>query len=127
MPDNGGVEVTQPHASLIAAMLQAGTALQVSRIEGDRTEASTWFDLGTDCVCVGDDDEGLVTISAFGSTALTAIEATHGISVTGDLDTVAEADVVVELTTTTLNTDPATTERAVIARIDGQWKNVKGA
>jgi hypothetical protein len=127
MPGDGGVEITQPHATLLAGMFEAPMVLQVSWIEGDVTTLSTWFDLGTDCVRVGNDDEGIVEIAAFTTSAVEAIEATLGIEVTGTLKESAEADVIVEMARIAGRHDDQTvTTRSVVARVDGRWWSMEG-
>lgn len=120
MPDDGGVEVTQPHATLLAGIFDAPVVFQVSRLEGTDAATATWFDLGEDCVRVVV-DEGLVDMDAFLSPAASAIDRTLGIDVRGVLPAHAAADVVVEITRTELHTTPANTVRAVVARVEGTW------
>jgi len=126
MPDGGGVEITQPHATLIAGMFEAPTVRQVSWIEGDATTVWTWFDLGTDCVRVGGNDEGVVELAAFTTSAVDAINSTLGIEVTGTLKDQAAAEVVVEITTTELGSEPTAITRSVAARVDGRWWSLGG-
>ncbi len=122
MPHDGGVEITQPHATLIAGMFEAPTVLQVSRIEGDTTTVWTWFDLGTDCVRVSSDDDGIIELSAFTTSAVEAINSTLGIEVTGTLTEPAEAEVVVEIAITSGRHDEQTvTTRSVVAQVSGRW------
>lgn len=126
MPDGGGVEVAQPHATLLAGIFDATVVLQVTWVEPSITHTSTWFALTDDCVRVVV-DEGIVDIDALVLTAEEAIDRTLGINVKGTLPAESEAEVVVEITRTDLHAVPAHTTRSVVARVDGTWYSLAAA
>lgn len=123
MPATGGVEIPQPHATLLSGLLDAPLVHTVSWIEGDDTELTTWFEhLGPQPATVRmRDRDGIVELVLYDASAMTAVESTLGIEVVGDLQPGTLADVVVEVITTTRSTVPVTVERRVAGRVDGRW------
>lgn len=121
MPDDGGVEVTQPHATLIAGMLDAELVRQVTRTEGDQVDVWTWFDLDTSSVRVTADDEGIVDIAAFTTPSLAAIESTLGISVVAAPGSAIVPEVLVDMATSIRQGSTTCVERARVARCAGTW------
>ncbi len=63
MPQDGGVEVTQPHAALIGTMLAATTIVQVARHTEDMVETWSWFEADGVVVQAGEDHEGIVAVT----------------------------------------------------------------
>lgn len=121
MPDDGGVEVTQPHATLIAGVLDAPMIRQVIRTVGDTTDLWSWFDLESSCVRVSDDKAGVIDLAVFVGTSLQAIESTMGIAIEGPMPAGSTPEVVVEMATTLGAGDDVQVGGSVAVQIAGHW------
>lgn len=122
MPDDGGVEVTQPHAGLLAAAMAAETVVQVSRHEPDGSTSSTWFDDEGVVVEVGPDDAGIVSIALHEAALDEAIRRAHGIDLGAEDAAVERPTAVVELVRIEDAGSETVVERTAYGRgADGRW------
>ncbi|HWL45029.1 MAG TPA: hypothetical protein VNQ73_18945 [Ilumatobacter sp.] len=83
MPDTGDVEITQPHATVLAHLFEAPVVWQVDAL--GVPGVASWFEAGDQCVEVGAPDDGVVTVNAYDTPAEHAIAASttgHPVAIT---------------------------------------------
>ena len=123
--DDGAIEITQPHSTFLAALFEAPSVLQVSQLSGGETVDSTWFDWGSECVCVQPEDDGIVYLSAHKGSAHDLVESSLGINDVGESSGEVAVELVVELVTITRSGDEYVTEHEAFGRADGTWYRVQ--
>ena len=125
--DDDALEITQPHATFLAALFEAPVVVQVSQVTSGETLTSAWFDWGDECVGVHPEDGGTVYVAAYkGSARDIVLSSLHAINISTETKEV-EVDLVVEIVTTTRNGDEFTVEHEALGRCDGQWYHVHRA
>jgi len=125
--NDDALEVTQPHATFLAALFEAPVVLQVSQVASGETLTSAWFDWGDECVGVHPEDGGTVYVAAYkGCARDIVLSSLHAETISTDVKDV-EVDLVVEIVTTTRNGDEFTIEQEAIGRCEAQWYQVHRA
>lgn len=122
--DDGAIEVLQPHATFLASLFEAPRVLQVSQLSGAESTESVWFDWGNECVCVQDEDDGIIFLSAYKGAARDLVTSSLGAGNISDEVGEVEVDLVVDLVTTTRNGDEFVVQHEALGRCGDTWHHV---
>jgi len=115
MPADGGVEVTQPHATLLSFLMDAGDVVQATRSSAVQRQAWSWFQLDEHCMSVTEPDEGIVTMTIHPGDVETNIRAHLAV----ESRPATRGDAVVELIGITRGALTTGTHQAYLETADG--------
>lgn len=115
MPDDGGVEVAQPHATLLSFLMDSKDVVQATRSTAAQRQAWSWFQLDDHCMSVTEPDDGIVTMTIHQGDAETNIRA----HLTGEARPATRGDAVVELIGITRGAHTSSTHQAYLESPDG--------